>query len=111
VNGELPLRRSIFHAPEKHRYYCLDRTGQLHNSVEFQAESDEDAVAQIVAKHPHDQCEVWEGRRLVATLKPNAASNSVETSRKRLSDAERLLKGTAALVAPTSRLGRGGDAR
>jgi hypothetical protein len=97
--------------PRNYRYYCLDRTGQLHNSVMFQAESDEDAVAQIAAKHPHDQCEVWEGRRLVATLKPNAASNSIETSRKRLAEAERLLKGTAALVAPPSRLGRGSDAR
>lgn len=94
-----------------YRYYCLDRTGQLHNSIMFQAGSDEDAVAQIAAKHPHDHCEVWEGRRLVATLKPNAASNSIEASRKTLAEAHCLLKDTAALVAPPSRLGRENDAR
>ena len=95
---------------KSYRYHCLDITGQLHNAVVFQAESDEDAVAQIAAKHPYDKCEVWEGRRLVAALKPNPLSNSIGSSRKTLAGAHRLLKETAALVEPPSRLGHAGDA-
>ena len=53
-----------------YRYYCLDRFRQLHNAELFEAASDEDAIAQIEARHPDGLCEVWQGKRLVATLSP-----------------------------------------
>ena len=55
---------------ESYRYYCLDGTGHLHSAEWFKAENDEDAVAQIEAKHPDGTCEIWQGRRLVAKLSP-----------------------------------------
>lgn len=55
---------------ESYRYYCLDGAGHLHDAEWFAAESDEDAIAQIEAKHPDSICEIWEGKRLVATLSP-----------------------------------------
>lgn len=58
---------------ENYRYYCLDGSGHLHNTEWFHAESDEDAIAQIEAKHPDGQCEIWKGRRLVAKLSPRRA--------------------------------------
>lgn len=97
--------------PRNYRYYRLDRTGQLHNCVSFQAEGDDDAITQIEAKHPNDKCEIWESKRLVATLSAGRASSSMKTSRKAPSEPQRVPKGTAALVAWKSRLGSGGDAR
>ena len=55
---------------ETYRYYCLDSAGQLHNAELFEAESDEDAIAQIEAKHANALCIIWQGRRLVAKLEP-----------------------------------------
>ena len=84
--------------PRNYRFYCLDRTGQLHNSVSFHAENDQDAIAQIEAKHPEDKCEIWEGKRLVATLGKKPLSSSIECSRRKLTKAHRVLRETAALV-------------
>jgi hypothetical protein len=56
--------------PQNYRYYCLDATGRLHEAEWFRAESDADAIAQVVAKHPNDKCEIWRGHRLVAELSP-----------------------------------------
>ena len=53
---------------ETYRYYCLDGAGKLHNAELITAKNDEDAVAQIEAKHPAAQCEVWQGSRLVAKI-------------------------------------------
>lgn len=53
-----------------YRYYCLDGLGHLHDAEWFDAETDEDAVAQIEAEYPNDLCEIWQGQRLVAKLAP-----------------------------------------
>jgi hypothetical protein len=58
-------------APGSYRYYCLDGSGRLHDVAWFDAENDEDAIKQIEDKHPGDQCEIWEARRLVAKLSPS----------------------------------------
>lgn len=59
---------------ENYRYYCFDSVGRLHDAQWFYAESDEDAVAQIEAKHPDSTCEIWEEKRLVAKLSPKRRS-------------------------------------
>jgi hypothetical protein len=51
-----------------YRYYCLDGTARLHSAEWFEAVSDADAIAQIMAKHPESKCEIWEGKRLVAAI-------------------------------------------
>jgi hypothetical protein len=55
---------------QDYRYYCLDRLGSLHITQWITAASDEDAIAQVAARHPDSQCEVWQGKRLVAAFKP-----------------------------------------
>ena len=55
---------------ENYLFYCLDSAGRLHEAAWFEAEDDEDAVAQIEAKHQDATCEIWQGRRLVAKLSP-----------------------------------------
>ena len=55
---------------ETYRYYCLDGTGHLHSAEWFEAANDEDAMAQVEAKHPGSLCEIWRGGRLVAKLSP-----------------------------------------
>ena len=55
---------------ENYRYYCLDGAGHLHDAEWFHAENDEEAIAQIAAKHPDSKCEIWQGKRLVAALPP-----------------------------------------
>ena len=51
---------------ENYRYYCLDGTGRLHDAAWFYAESDENAIKLIEARHPDSKCEIWLGKRLVA---------------------------------------------
>ena len=53
-----------------YRYYCLDSIGHLYGAEWFHADSDEDAVAQIEAKHPDGLCEIWQGKRFVAKVSP-----------------------------------------
>jgi len=53
-----------------YRYYCLDGAGKLHNADWFEADGDEHAVEIIRAQHPHGHCEIWEGQRLVAKVRP-----------------------------------------
>jgi hypothetical protein len=53
---------------ENYRYYCLDGAGRLHDAAWFHAENDADAIAQISARHPDAKCEIWQGKRLVASL-------------------------------------------
>ena len=55
-------------SPEKYRYYCFDSTGNLYGAEWFDAESDEDAIAQVETKHPDGLCEIWQDRRLVAKI-------------------------------------------
>ena len=59
---------------DNYRYYCLDGTGHLHGTEWFEAASDAEAIAQIEALHPNDTCEIWEGKRLVASLAPRRQS-------------------------------------
>jgi len=54
--------------PGTYRYYCLDWVRHLHRAEWFEAESDEDAIDRIEALHPNEQCEIWQGQRLVAKL-------------------------------------------
>lgn len=55
---------------ETYRYYCLDSTGHLHSTEWFEAESDQEAIAHVEAKHRDSLCEIWRGVRLVAKLSP-----------------------------------------
>ena len=55
---------------KNYRYYCLDGAGRLHSAEWFHAQTDEDAIAQIEAKHPDGICEIWQGKRLVAKVSP-----------------------------------------
>lgn len=55
-------------AQEGYRDYCLDDRGRLHSAEWFEAASDEDAIAQVEARHPDSLCEIWQGQRLVAKL-------------------------------------------
>lgn len=55
---------------QDYRYYCHDASGHLHEPAWFRAESDQEAIDQIKAKHPGDKCEIWQGQRRVATLSP-----------------------------------------
>jgi hypothetical protein len=83
---------------ETYRYYCLDATGHLHNAHWFSAESDEEAVAHVRAKHPDGKCEVWHEQRFVAALAPNVTNRMVDESLRTLSQSRRLLRETAALT-------------
>ena len=59
---------------ENYHYYRLDGTGRLHEPAKFAADSDEDAIAQIETKHPDSKCEIWQGKRLVASIQPQRRS-------------------------------------
>jgi hypothetical protein len=61
---------------ENYRYDSLDDTGRLQNAEWFRAGNDRDAIAAIEAKHADGNCEVWQGRRLVAKLSPKRAAKS-----------------------------------
>jgi hypothetical protein len=72
VNGKLPLFSTGEAMPsgKDYRYYRLDGVGHLEGAEWFEADGDDHAIAQVSMKHPHDKCEIWEGRRLVAGLAP-----------------------------------------
>ena len=53
---------------ENYRYYRLDGVGHLEGAEWFYAENDEAAVKLIEEKHPDTRCEIWQERRLVASL-------------------------------------------
>ena len=55
---------------QTYRYYCLDGAGRLHDAAWFEAENDDDAVAQVEMKHPDGKCEIWQGQRLIAKTEP-----------------------------------------
>lgn len=59
---------------ENYRYYRLDCTGRLHEASWFAADCDEDAVAHVEAIHPDSKCEIWQGKRLVASVSPERRS-------------------------------------
>jgi hypothetical protein len=52
-----------------YRLYCLDRLGSISLADWIEAPDDEDAVRQAhELKNGSSKCEVWERRRLVASL-------------------------------------------
>ena len=55
---------------ENYRYYCLDAAGKLHDAAWFEAKSDDDAIEFVRTEHPNSKCEIWQGKRLVASLEP-----------------------------------------
>jgi hypothetical protein len=57
-----------------YRYYCLDSAGRLHDARWLQAESDDAAIGLVEERHPDSRCEIWHGRRLVASLSPKQQS-------------------------------------
>ena len=61
-------------SPESYRYYCLDSAGRLSNADWFDAASDAEAIAHVEARHPDGLCEIWLGKRLVASLSPKRLS-------------------------------------
>lgn len=83
---------------DNYRYYCLDSAGKLHDAHWFNAESDEEALAFVAARHRDGKCEIWEGDRLVASLAPNSTNRALADSYASLSNARRVLGATANLV-------------
>ena len=55
-------------AEPDYRYYRLDGADRLHDAEFFWAASDDDAIAQIRARHPDSTSEIWQRRRLVARV-------------------------------------------
>lgn len=54
-----------------YRVYCIDGAGRLHDPEWFDASSDDDAIAQIRARRADAKCEIWQARRLVASIMPS----------------------------------------
>jgi hypothetical protein len=53
-----------------YRLYSLDGAGRLSLAEEFVAASDEEAISKARELRPNPtQCEIWEGRRLVMSLR------------------------------------------
>lgn len=86
--------------PENYRYYRLDGAGRLHEADWFHAESDEDAIAHVEAKHPDGQSEIWHDERPVLTIGTYPTSSLVAGSQRTLAEARRVLRETASLVPP-----------
>ncbi|QIK77762.1 hypothetical protein G7077_01370 [Sphingomonas piscis] len=53
---------------KEYRVYCFDARMKIVTSDFIKAASDEDAIAMAHARGFGTQCELWEQRRLVATL-------------------------------------------
>ena len=52
-----------------YRLYCLDGAKRIQRAADvINAASDDDAVAQAKALEKPTACEIWQGRRLVATI-------------------------------------------
>jgi hypothetical protein len=51
-----------------YRVYCLDGAGKVAAAEWIEADDDEAAIGDVKRTHPNEQCELWEGRRLIARL-------------------------------------------
>ena len=52
-----------------YRMYSLDGAGRISYGEEIEAIADDEAIARVREMRPNAlKCELWEGRRLVATL-------------------------------------------
>lgn len=56
------------HPLRTYRIYCYDGANRMLTSDWLKAENDEDAIAEARAAGFGSQCEIWDGRRLVASL-------------------------------------------
>jgi hypothetical protein len=54
-----------------YRYYCLDGAGRIHDAKWFDAASDEEALSMVRQMHPDGHCEVWLGRQMIGSIKPD----------------------------------------
>ncbi len=58
-----------------YRLYCLDGAGRITGAADvIEAPSDEDAIAAARDRAPDSHCEIWQGRRLVATIPATPAA-------------------------------------
>ena len=53
---------------KSYRVYCYDAAHKILTADLIEAASDEEAIAEAEAAGFGSQCEIWEGRRLVAQL-------------------------------------------
>ncbi len=54
-----------------YRLYCLDGAKRIQRAADvISASSDKEAIALARALNKPTACEIWQGRRLVATLPP-----------------------------------------
>ena len=93
------------------RYFCLDSSGKLYGAEWFYPASDDEAVAQIKAKHPGNTCEIWQGQRLVAKVEPYPMNQTLASSRRVLAEARRVLDETADITSVPAGLRREDDVR
>jgi hypothetical protein len=52
----------------EYRVYCLDRDGMAVDVQSIAATNDEEAIKQAKSLEGLRQCEVWRGKRLIATI-------------------------------------------
>lgn len=66
-------------SPKKsYRVYCFDAANRNVGVDWIEAASDAEAVALVQQGEPHTKCEIWDGRRLVATLEIQRKQASAE---------------------------------
>ena len=51
-----------------YRIYCLDGANKVASAEWIEADTDEGAIATAKDTHDGKQCELWQGRRLIARL-------------------------------------------
>ena len=51
-----------------YRLYCLDGLSKVSSGEWIDADDDEAAIASVRQTHDGQECEVWQGKRLVAHL-------------------------------------------
>jgi hypothetical protein len=61
--------RSISPSAKTYRIYCYDGANKVVTADWIEADSDEEAIAKANAEGFGSECEIWDGRRLVAQLK------------------------------------------
>jgi hypothetical protein len=60
-----------------YRLYCFDGVGKVWAPDWLHASSDEEAIALAQAMDVGVKCEIWEGKRLVATIEPRSRALGV----------------------------------
>jgi hypothetical protein len=62
----------------RYRMYSLNAFGRIGYAEELNASSDEEAIAKVREIKPTSKvCEIWDGRRLVATLRDQQFSTEL----------------------------------